>query len=46
MGEVVVDLEHVTYIDSVGLGILASAHKRLATSGGELIIRWSTPPAH
>ena len=43
MGEVVVDLEHVTYIDSVGLGILASAHKRLATSGGELIIRSSTP---
>lgn len=33
-----VDLEHTTYIDSAGLGILVSAHKRLATSGGELII--------
>ena len=41
--EVVVDLEHVTFIDSVGLGVLASAHRRLATSGGDLIIR-SSPP--
>ncbi len=41
--EVVVDLEHTTYIDSTGLDILVSAHKRLAASGGELIIRSSTP---
>ncbi len=39
VGEVVVDLERTTYIDSVGLGVLATAHRRLATSGGELIIR-------
>lgn len=43
VSEVVVDLEHTTYIDSSGLDVLVSAHKRLATSGGELIIRSSTP---
>ena len=41
VSEVVVDLEHVTYIDSSGLGVLVSAHKRQATRGGELIIRSS-----
>jgi stage II sporulation protein AA (anti-sigma F factor antagonist) len=41
VSEVVVDLKHSTYMDSVGLGVLVSAHKRLATSGGELIIRSS-----
>jgi stage II sporulation protein AA (anti-sigma F factor antagonist) len=41
VSEVVLDLEQATYIDSVGLGVLVSAHKRLATSGGELIIRSS-----
>ena len=34
VSEVVVDLEHTTYIDSTGLDVLVSAHKRLATSGG------------
>jgi stage II sporulation protein AA (anti-sigma F factor antagonist) len=43
VSEVVVDLEHTTYIDSSGLDVLVSAHKRLASSGGELIIRSSTP---
>ena len=41
VSEVVVDLKHSTYMDSVGLGVLVSAHKRLATGGGELIIRSS-----
>lgn len=43
VSEVVVDLEHTTYIDSTGLGVLVSAHKRLALSGSELIIRSLTP---
>ena len=43
VSEVVVDLEHTTYIDSTGLDVLVSAHKRLARSGGELTIRSSTP---
>jgi anti-sigma B factor antagonist len=41
LSEVVVDLEHATYIDSSGLGVLVSAHKRQATKGGDLIIRSS-----
>ena len=40
LGEVVVNLEHATYIDSSGLGVLVSAHKRQATKGGELIVRF------
>jgi stage II sporulation protein AA (anti-sigma F factor antagonist) len=43
VSEVVVDLEHTTYIDSTGLDVLVSAHKRLAKSGGQLIIRALTP---
>ena len=45
VSKVVVDLERAIYIDSVGLGVLASAHNRLATSGGELIIRSSPSQA-
>jgi anti-sigma B factor antagonist len=43
MSEVVVDLEHATYIDSAVLGVLVSAHKRLTRSGGTLIICSPTP---
>lgn len=34
-----VDLDRVTYIDSSGLGMLIGAHKRMASSGGNLTIR-------
>jgi anti-sigma B factor antagonist len=33
-----VGFERVTYIDSSGLGILVSAHKRLESTGGSLVI--------
>ena len=33
-----VSFESVTYIDSSGLGILVSAHKRLQSTGGSLVI--------
>jgi anti-sigma B factor antagonist len=38
VSEVVVDLEHATYIDSAGLGVLVSAHKRLMARGCNLVI--------
>ena len=38
MGEVVVDLEHATYIDSAGLGVLVSVQNRLLARGGNLVI--------
>jgi anti-anti-sigma factor len=34
-----VDLGSLTYIDSAGLGVLVSAHKRLESTGGSLVIR-------
>jgi anti-sigma B factor antagonist len=42
-GEVVVDLEHATYIDSAGLGVLVSAHNRLMAGGGNLVTCSPTP---
>lgn len=36
-----VNLDHVTYIDSSGLGALIGAHKRLHATGGTLRIRCS-----
>ena len=42
-GEVVVDLEHATYIDSAGLGVLVSAHNRLMARGGNLVTCSPTP---
>ena len=38
-----VNLGAVSYIDSAGLGALVAAYKRLATVGGELVIRCSHP---
>jgi anti-anti-sigma factor len=43
VSEVVVDLEHATYIDSAGLGVLVSAHNRLMARGGNLVICSPTP---
>jgi anti-sigma B factor antagonist len=34
-----IDLGRLTYIDSAGLGVLVSAHKRLESMGGSLVIR-------
>ena len=36
--QVVVDLDHVTFIDSVGLGALIEAHQRLAEQNMRLVI--------
>jgi anti-anti-sigma factor len=38
-GSVVVDLSGVTFLDSSGIGVLASQHKRLVNQGGALILR-------
>ena len=38
---VTLNLDKVTYIDSSGLGTLIGAHKRLASSGGTLVVRCS-----
>ena len=35
---VVIDFGSLTYIDSAGLGVLVSAHKRLESTGGSLVI--------
>jgi anti-sigma B factor antagonist len=40
---VVVDLQEVTYMDSLGLGVLVNAHKRLTASGRSLILRIAHP---
>ena len=40
---VVVDLAHVSYIDSAGLGALVGAHKRLRAVGGALVLRCEQP---
>lgn len=37
--QVVLDLSAVTFLDSVGLGLLVQAHERLAAAGGELVLR-------
>ena len=41
--ELLVDLERVSYLDSTGLGALVGAHKRLAASGGRLVVRCTQP---
>ena len=40
---VVVDLTDTTFIDSSSLGVLISAHRRLHTRGGRLIVACSAP---
>jgi anti-anti-sigma factor len=34
-----VDLDRVTFLDSTGIGVLISAHHRLAEGGGKLTLR-------
>ena len=41
--DVVVDLREVTYMDSLGLGVLVNAHKRLTASGRSLVLRVASP---
>ena len=40
---ITMDIKRLTYIDSAGLGVLVSAHKRLESNGGSLVI--SAPTA-
>ena len=35
---ITIDIKRLTYIDSAGLGVLVSAHKRLQSNGGSLVI--------
>ena len=37
-GKLVVDLENVNVVDSIGLGVLISARNHLKKSGGELVV--------
>lgn len=39
---IVVDLSELAYIDSAGLGLLASTMRRLRQSGGDLVLREPT----
>jgi anti-anti-sigma factor len=39
----IVDLEHVSFIDSSGLAALISGHKRFAEVGGKLFVACSSP---
>lgn len=41
---VVVDLSQVSFLDSSGLGVLVTAHKRARTTNGELRIAACRPP--
>jgi anti-sigma B factor antagonist len=43
---VVVDMDGVTFIDSSALGVLLGAARRLASEGGELIVRRPRPSAY
>jgi anti-sigma B factor antagonist len=38
-GVVTIDLSDVTFVDSSAIGVLVSAHKRLAEQGGSLRLR-------
>jgi anti-anti-sigma factor len=41
--EIVVDIEHLSYLDSSGLAVLWKAHKRMDTLGGHLVVFGPTP---
>ncbi len=43
---VVVDLTHLSFIDSTGLTVLIQARKRLAAKHGRLVLRAVPPMAH
>jgi anti-sigma B factor antagonist len=40
---VIFDLDNIDHIDSTGLGVLAGAHRQMASRSGKLIIRCSQP---
>jgi stage II sporulation protein AA (anti-sigma F factor antagonist) len=41
--EIVVDIEHLTYLDSSGLSILLKAHQRMQRMGGSMVVFSPTP---
>ena len=41
---IVVDLQHLTFIDSTGLGLLVGALRRLQERGGQLVLSAPSPP--
>lgn len=41
--EVVLDVEHLTYMDSTGLSVVLGAHKRIRATGGTIEILAPTP---
>ena len=43
---VIVDLADMGFIDSSGLGVLAGAHRRLRSKGGELRLRSPSPATY
>jgi anti-anti-sigma factor len=42
-GNLVVDFSEVEYIDAVGLGVLAAAHRRIEREGRHLVLRGCSP---
>jgi anti-anti-sigma factor len=42
-GNLVIDLSDVEYIDVVGLGVLAAAHRRVEREGRHLVLRGCRP---
>jgi anti-anti-sigma factor len=43
-GDLVIDLAAVELVDTTGLGVLLSAHRRATRSGGRVVLRGVTPP--
>jgi stage II sporulation protein AA (anti-sigma F factor antagonist) len=41
--EIVLDIEHLTYVDSTGLAILKSAHNRMLATHGKMVILAPAP---
>jgi len=46
VGQVVVDLAELSFIDSTGLALLVSWHRRLAAGGGEFRLASMRPSVH